>query len=156
MIKKLILLPVILLSFTFSQGTLAHDNAQKPGCGCQAMQKMTKELDLTSEQQAKIKAIRTQARDTLQTKRQEMIKLRAEINALIQTDKLDEAKLTALINQKKEIVGSVMKTRITVKNQIYNVLNAQQKAKFSTMMDQKAPQDNKTSSATRKPHHNYA
>ncbi|WP_207384182.1 Spy/CpxP family protein refolding chaperone [Legionella nagasakiensis] len=99
------------------------------------MQKISQELNLTADQKEKIKAIKEEARKSLQANKEEMISIRTQVKELIKSDKIDEAKLNKLLEQKKEILASKMKTKIMMKNQIYNVLNAQQKAKFSAMMD---------------------
>ncbi len=134
MIKKMILLPALALSLTFSVPSFAdqHENGQ---CPCMRMQKISQELNLTADQKEKIKAIKEEARKSLQANKEEMISIRTQVKELIKSDKIDEAKLNKLLEQKKEILASKMKTKIMMKNQIYNVLNAQQKAKFSAMMD---------------------
>ncbi len=65
--------------------------------------------------------------------RQELHAIRVKMRPLVDTDKLDEAKLDALIHQKKEIIAHVMKTKMMVKHEMYIVLDAKQKVMFNEM-----------------------
>ncbi|AHE67259.1 P pilus assembly/Cpx signaling pathway, periplasmic inhibitor/zinc-resistance associated protein [Legionella oakridgensis ATCC 33761 = DSM 21215] len=129
----MILLPALALSLAFSAPSFADKNGGQ--CPCMRLQKLSQELDLTADQQAKIKAIKEQAQKDMSANEADMKNIRSQIKELIQSEKIDEDKLNKLIEQKKEIIASAMKTKIMMKNQIYNVLNAQQKAKFSALMD---------------------
>jgi protein CpxP len=46
-----------------------------------------------------------------------------------------EAKLETLLSQKKEIMSSLIKNKVMVKQQVYNILNTQQKVKYDKMMN---------------------
>ncbi|MCP0913451.1 MULTISPECIES: Spy/CpxP family protein refolding chaperone [Legionella] len=133
MMKQIILLPLLALSLAFSPVTFA--NKGDGHCTCMHMKKMMQELNLTPEQQTKIKEIKDNAKSNMQAKREEMMSLKKQMKELVRSEKMDEAKLDQLINQKKELMASKMKAKIMMKNQIYNVLDAQQKAKFAAMMD---------------------
>lgn len=126
--KKIFALIALSLSLILSQVAFADS------CNGEKMKKMFQSLNLDSAQQEKIKAIKDQLRESQKSNWEQMKTIRSQIHDLIKSDKLDESKLDSLIAQKKELMATMMKTRIMAKNQIYNVLNAQQKTKFEQMM----------------------
>ena len=135
-----------LLAFTFSvalcQPIYADqykgESAQHASCPCNKM--WIKKLDLNDEQQAKIKAIRAQARAVHVMKKDELMTINNQIQELIKLNELDESKLDILINQKKEIMGTLMKSRAMTKHQMYNVLTPAQKAKYEDLIKQEEKQ----------------
>lgn len=130
--KKILTLSAVLLAFFMNT---AFANLGGGGCGCMAQ--MMQDLNLTADQQQKINQIRDQTKSQMQSQKDQMRALKGQINDLIKSEKIDEAKLDSLVNQKKDLMASMMKAKIKMKNQIYNVLDAQQKTKFAAMLDQK-------------------
>ena len=100
------------------------------------MKTMLSSLKLDEAQKAKIEAIREQAKATVRSTKEQMKELRAQMMQLIQSDNMDEAQLDSLINKKKDLIGSMMKTKAMAKHQIYIILNPQQKVQFQQMMKQ--------------------
>lgn len=49
---------------------------------------------------------------------------------MIQSNKIDEAKLDSLIEKISKIRGSMLKNRIMMQHQMFSLLNEKQKAKF--------------------------
>lgn len=129
--KKIILLPFMAFALAISPVTFAKSKS----CPCMDVQKLEKELNLTSEQKNKIMEIRKQAKEQMKGKWEEMKNLYKQKKELVRSEKMDEAKLDELINQKKEIIATMMKTKIMTKHQIYNVLDAKQKEQYAAMMD---------------------
>ncbi len=125
----------LILSFAFSQAIFAddqsHNSCQQSACTCD--HELVDKLDLSPDQQAKIKSIRDEARLVRIAHQKERLSLHNQIEELSKADQLDEAKLEILLNRKKEITKSAIKNRMLVKQKIYNVLNAQQKAKYDEM-----------------------
>lgn len=147
MFKKMLLIPLATLSLTLSQPLLADatktvsDNMAS--CSCMKnMQKMADSLSLDSEQKNKIKAIKSQLKEQMLQHREEMKLIRAQIDALVQSDKVDEAKLDALIAQKSVVMNKAMKERTLAKHEMFVILSPEQKEKFRAMemkkMDSKA------------------
>ncbi len=131
--KKIILLSAFALSLSMSQVVLA--------CGCKTTYEsgdryvqMAEKLDLTAEQKTKIQAISDKAREDMKPKFDEMRSIRMQLNEQAAAKEVDEAKIDKLIDQKKELLGSIMKTRVMVRHDIDMVLTDAQKAKMNKMM----------------------
>lgn len=138
MIKQFILAPVIALSLSAVQPVFAdqHKDYQDKGiCHCKQMAKMADKLDLTKDQKAKIKAIKETGIKTMKTDSDELRQIRKEMKNLVKSDKMDEAKLEKLIDRKKAIIASMWKEKTMLTHQMYQVLDAKQKEKFSKLMD---------------------
>lgn len=134
--KKMIWLPVFVFSVALSQPIFATDTDAKGSkpASCTCMKKAFKTLGLTPEQEAKIKAIRTQANLVKLAKRQEIVTINNQIQALVRDDKLDDTKLDVLLEQKKQLMATMIKNKVLVKHQIASVLTAQQKTKYDELM----------------------
>lgn len=105
-----------------------HDEKQRErNCPCTHMKPVQADLNLTPEQQQKIKSIRKKAALTFRTNHQKIRVIRQQINKLSQTDKLDEKKLDKLVMEEKELIAADIKLKAIMRHQIYNVLNAKQK-----------------------------
>lgn len=135
--KNIFGLIALCIALVVNQSASAHMNTEAGSdkhCNC-AMNigSMVDKLNLTPEQQIKIKAIRMQTRQLIQSKKGELQSIRMQSHALVQSDNMDESKLNALVEQRNAIAGTLMKARIIAKNQIYNLLNPEQKAKFDEM-----------------------
>lgn len=135
MIKKIIMLPVLALAVTLNNPTFA-DTKGEGQCPCKRMEKFSRSLNLTNEQKSKIKTIKEQARRELRANREKMQAVKHQIKDLIKSKPLNEAKLDKLLSEKSAIITATMKTKVMMKHQIYNVLNSEQKAKYSEMLEQ--------------------
>ncbi|KTD53119.1 envelope stress induced periplasmic protein [Legionella santicrucis] len=127
--RKFIWLSAITLIITLGQPSFAcsdpkHCNAHHRS------DKLAKELDLTSEQQAKLQTYKEKAQANFKTNYAKLRTLRTQINSLIQSDKIDEAKLDSLIEQVSQIRGSMLKNKVMMQHQMFTILDAKQKAKF--------------------------
>jgi len=134
--KKIISSTVLAFFLSFNQAAFAMtsttDSNKQCSCG-ERFKNMMASLNLTPEQKDKIKAIKAQARQALKGKVKEMRSIRMQINTIVRSDTVDETKLDALINQKKDMIGNFMKHRAMVKHQIYMLLNDKQKAQLQQM-----------------------
>ncbi len=130
--RKIIWVLALVASVTCSQVIFANSSTTKASKPCSC--KLFKKLDLTPEQQTQINAIRDQASVLRAAKKKELVVVDHQIQELGKADKLDEAKLETLLSQKKEIMSSLIKNKIMVKQQVYNILTAQQKAKYDEMV----------------------
>lgn len=112
-------------------------SADQSSCHCKGrMSDLFKQLQLDTNQQAQIKAIRDKNKDAMKANWQQIKSLRSQLKALATSDKLDESTLNKLADQKAALMSSIMKAKIASKNQIYNILNDKQKQQFQTMMKQ--------------------
>lgn len=132
--KKIILLPALMLSLAFSQGAFSHeDEMMKLKEHHVCMHHAVSQLNLTQDQKTKIKTIKEQAKQEMKKAKSELHAIRMKMRPLVDTDTLDVAKLDALIQQKKDIIGAVMKTKLMAKHQMYTILDAKQKVMFNEM-----------------------
>jgi protein CpxP len=137
MFKKLISLTVVALLAMVINSSVFADKTTTHQCYCKPLETAVEKLNLTSEQQIKIKAIKKQMRESMRSKLVELRSLKPQLNGLIKSEKLDPAKLETLINQKKELLASIMKSRIMARNQIYNLLDTKQKEQFAQILDKR-------------------
>ncbi|KTC86525.1 Spy/CpxP family protein refolding chaperone [Legionella brunensis] len=148
---KKISLVALVLSFIVGQTVFAATASQDvlssstsptmsdkaPGCGCGVrMKEMMSSLNLDATQQSKIKAIKDQLKQSQKANWEQMKSIRSQIHELVTADTLDKSKLDSLIDKKKELLGQMMKAKITAKQEIYSVLNTNQKTQFKQMMKQ--------------------
>lgn len=132
MSKKLIWLATFALALIIGQPSFACDKGQN----CNAhhrLDKLAAELNLTPEQQAKIKAYKAQARASMKDNYAQLKALRGQINTLVKADKIDEAKLNSLVSQVNKIRGDMLKNRIMMQHEMYALLTAKQKIKFDEL-----------------------
>src|SRR3990167_3578183 len=113
MLKKLVFLPVFALTLFTAQPIMASTHSN---CHCEKGVKNFKHLNLTDAQESKIKAIKDSTRDSMKANKDKLHQIRVQMHQLIIDDKIDEAKLNDLINQKAAILSSMMKTRLMAKN----------------------------------------
>ncbi|MBA4696169.1 MAG: Spy/CpxP family protein refolding chaperone [Legionella sp.] len=114
---------------------MMHDHHQMHHCLFH-MKKMMHELNLDKAQQDKIKSIKDELKVSQKSNWDQMRGLHKQVHEIIQSNTLDNAKLDQVVDQKKELLGRMMKAHITAKQQMYNVLNDKQKAKLNQMMQQ--------------------
>lgn len=128
--KKLISLVAITLIITFGQSSFACSGDSKHCNTHHRSDKLAKELNLTPEQEAKLQTYKEKAQANFKTNYAQLRTLRTQINSLIESDKIDEAKLDSLIDQINKIRGSMLKNKIMMQHQMFTILDAKQKAKF--------------------------
>ncbi|MDP1604715.1 MAG: Spy/CpxP family protein refolding chaperone [Legionella sp.] len=136
MFKKIVLLPLVALSFNLAQPVFA-DEVKTPAastCTCKPMDKMANVLNLDDNQVAQIKSIKAKARADRKANIEKLHAIRVQIKGLILSKTMDETQLDNLINQKTAILNAMMKARVISKNQIYNILNPKQQLAFQQMM----------------------
>ena len=131
MINKILWLPILVLSLSFSQATFANSERHSQHV---CMHNIFEELNLTPDQKAKMKVIKHHAKAPLKVKWQEKKAVDKQLKAMVHAKNVDEAKLNTLINQKKEIIGSIVKIKFMVGHQVYNLLDAKQKEMFKAKM----------------------
>ncbi|HHF7365349.1 TPA: Spy/CpxP family protein refolding chaperone [Legionella bozemanae] len=130
MSKKLLWLSIIAFVLTFGQLSYACIGDSKHCNSHHRFDRLAQELNLNADQKAKLKAYREKARASLKESYAQLRLLRKQINSLLKAEKIDEAKLDALIEKVNRIRGSMLKTRIIIQHQMFALLNDKQKAKF--------------------------
>lgn len=135
MMKKIIMVALVAMSFLAAQLSFADSDMQGNNCHFkERMHKMWAELKLDDAQKTKIEAIKQKMKDDMHASWQQMKALRAQMKTLVTSDKLDQSAVDKLASDKAALVSSLTKATITAKNQMYNVLNPTQKQQFQDMM----------------------
>lgn len=128
MFKNIALGSALALALVTNAPVFANEHCQKH------MDYMTQSLQLTSEQKAKIQTIRDEVKTNISSNRDQLKAIKTQIREMVTSDTIDQAKLDSLIQQKTTLMASMMKSRITMQNQIYNLLTPEQKKQFSDLM----------------------
>jgi Spy/CpxP family protein refolding chaperone len=90
-------------------------------------------LDLTDAQQTQIKAILTKEKATLQPLTQQLGQTHAQLRQLEEGPTFDEAKVRALASQQSQSMIDLVVEKARMKNEMIQVLTADQKAKLQKM-----------------------
>lgn len=132
--KKLSWLVTIALALIFGQPSFAScDEDQKHCSAHHRFDKLAMELELTPEQKTKIKAYKDQSRASMKASYTQLKALRSQINELIKSDKIDDAKLDNLVAQVNKIKGAMLKNRIMMQHEMYSLLTEKQKVKYQEL-----------------------
>ena len=94
---------------------------------------MLKQLDLTSDQHAQVKAIFQKEKPTLQPLMQQMQQSHEAMKALEAAGPFDEAKVTALATQNSQTMIQLEVEHERVKSEIMAILTPDQKAKLAQL-----------------------
>jgi periplasmic protein CpxP/Spy len=92
---------------------------------------MLRQLDLTSDQHAQVKAIFEKEKPTLQPLMQQMQQSHAAMSALEAAGPFDEAKVTALATQNSQTMIQLQVEHERVRSEIIQILTPDQKAKLA-------------------------
>lgn len=94
---------------------------------------MFKQLDLTDDQKAQMKAIREQSRESTKSLHEQMKANRLQLAQLTANGTFDEASVAAIAQQQGQIHAQIIVAKEKVKAQTFNILTAEQKAKVATL-----------------------
>lgn len=97
------------------------------------MGRMFKQLDLTEDQKAQMKAIREQSRESTKSLREQMKANRQQLQQLTDNGQFNEASVAAVAQQQGQIHAQMIVAKEKVKAQMFNVLTAEQKAKVAQL-----------------------
>ena len=100
------------------------------------MAQMSAKLDLSAEQQAKIQELTTAARQASAADHQRMQELRTEMAAM--RDSFDATRARKTADEIGQVTGRLVFQASQTWSQVYQVLNAEQKARLDEMMAQRA------------------
>lgn len=116
-------------SLAFSQGVLADDWGCKEG-----LKSMVMSLKMDESTKTKVMAILDNLRSTKKATASQMESLDKQIHDQVRSDKMDQTAVNDLVDQKAKLIGDMMKAKISAKNQIFMLLNPEQKAELSANM----------------------
>jgi Spy/CpxP family protein refolding chaperone len=88
-------------------------------------------LKLTPEQEAKIKDLQKSRQDEMKAFRDEIQKLRGELDPLLKDPKADQTKINGLIDQITKLNGDRMKKALANRNPLQKILTQEQMDKLS-------------------------
>ncbi|CDZ75776.1 periplasmic protein [Legionella massiliensis] len=128
MYKKLMWMFALTFSFILSQSAFA-------GSHCHGgFKSMIESLKLDDTQKEKVKPILEQLKTTMKASWTQMKGLETQISQQVTSATMDQNAVNALVDQKTKLIGDMIKAKIAAKNQIYNLLNDQQKATLQAKM----------------------
>lgn len=128
-------LVALLFTISLGQAAFAMNHAV---CPCQKhhhrIMQMFNALQLTPEQQEKIKPMQEAMQTEMQTTWDQMQTYRKEIMDLTFTDSMDEEKLNNVINSSNQLRTTMMKKMAMNCHQMYTLLTEEQKTKLKDLM----------------------
>lgn len=101
--------------------------------GHRGMGRIFRQLDLTDDQKAQMKAIRQASREDSKPLREQMKTNRQQLQQLTENGQFDEAAVSAIASQQGQIHAQIIVAKQKVKSQMFNVLTAEQKTKLATL-----------------------
>ena len=113
------------------------------------MTRMSKKLELSAEQQTKIQSLQTAAREASAADQKRMQELRTEMMGM--RDNFDAAKAHKLSDEIGQISGRLVFQASESWSKVYQVLNADQKAKMDAMMAKRGENRNKLRTQSAQP-----
>ncbi|WP_131794624.1 Spy/CpxP family protein refolding chaperone [Fluoribacter gormanii] len=129
MYRKLIQTAAFTCALALSPVVLAHSGE----CG-EGFKSMVESLKLDDSQKAKIKPILDQLKTSMKNDFDQMKDLSQQINQQAESATMDQSAVDGLIDKKTKLIGDMMKAKVTAKNQIFSVLNPQQKKELQNKM----------------------
>ncbi len=116
----------------WAMGPQAEGVQPDPG---RMMAQMGEKLDLSTEQQAKIKELTSAARQASAADHKRMQELRTEMSAM--RDSFDATRARKTADEIGQVTGRLVFQASETWSQVYQVLNAEQKAKLDEMIAQR-------------------
>lgn len=129
MYKKIIQTAVFTCALVLSPVVLADHG----GCA-ERLKHMVESLKLNENQKVKVKPILKQLKLTLKNDEKQMKGLDNKLEYETESAKMDQSKVDDLVNKKTMLIGDMMKAKIKAKNEIYAVLNPQEKKELQHKM----------------------
>ena len=127
--KTIIYVIALAFSLVFSQSALADSW----GCG-EGLRTMVESLKLNTAQKEKIKPILDQLKLDMNDQGTQMRGLEVQLNQQAESSNMNQTTVDDLINKKTKLIADMMKAKIMAKNQIYTILDTQQKTELHNMM----------------------
>lgn len=130
MFKKSLLIATVALTFAVSQSALAHGMGM---CG-DGMKNMMSSMKMDDAQKAKVMPILDQLKTSMKGNEDQFKDIDMQIRQQMLSDKMDQSTVDGLVDKKTRMIGDMMKAKIAAKNQIFNMLTAEQKITMQAMM----------------------
>ncbi len=132
--KRIVGLSAAVLAFTLTQATpmyaMHHMGDKKSQCMMEKIEHLKASLNLTPDQEMKLKAIKAKAKTMMQTNHQEKKDIRKEAHQLADAKDLDQKKLDQLADKAGKLASNKLKNRVMIKHEINQVLTDDQKMKL--------------------------
>jgi Spy/CpxP family protein refolding chaperone len=128
--NKLISLSVMTIIFAFSPFVCSQGTVD-PSCTNEYQAKLL----LSPEQQMQFQALQALGLSESKEFLSQQIAMHDRVNALVQSESLDESKLAVLINEKKELAGNALRKEIELKHSFYHILTEDQRVIFMQMLN---------------------
>ena len=125
-VRILIIGAAVILAVTAALAQGWHGHGGPGGFG-----HMFRQLDLTTDQRAQIKAIWTQEKPTLQPLMQQARQNRSAMNDLVASGPFDEGKVTALATQNVQTLIQLQVERAKIRSEMMQTLTPAQKTKLA-------------------------
>jgi len=129
MYKKIIQTVAFTCALVLSSVVLASAGECSKG-----LKHMVDSLKLDDSQKAKIKPILEQLKSTIKSDASQMKDLGQQLDQQTESTNMDQSAVDSLIDRKTKLIADMIKAKITAKNQIYSVLNLQQKTELKNKM----------------------
>jgi protein CpxP len=129
MFKKFLWLATLVSSLMMSQMVLADSSMCR-----ESLSQMVQSVNPDAAQKAKIDPILEQLKSTLKANGSQMEALEPQITEQVNAPNIDQEKFNKLVEHQTNLIGDVMKAKIMAKNQIFSILNPEQKGKLQDMI----------------------
>lgn len=104
-------------------------------CACGGnIQSMLETLKIETAQKERIKPILEKLKSNIKGSSSQMNALDTKIEEQVNSATMDEPKTRALIDEKSKLIGDMIQAKAVAKNQIFAILNPQQKTEFQNMI----------------------
>ena len=100
-------------------------------------QKLIKELNLTEDQQQKIRQFRQQHYQRVIQDFKKKHEIQQQIMMMSMQKEIDKASLDTLLKQRSELSTDILRSKVLMRHQIYQVLNDEQRTKLQSIMKNK-------------------
>lgn len=132
--KTLFCASMLALSLSFTRVALADPSSPIGAPQPIPSMQISKELALTPDQEVRFKAIQEQLHSKLASLKSEYHSINDEIYSVTKDSSLDDSKLNALIEKKKEMVGIIIKDKAILLHKLYTILTPAQKIKLDELI----------------------
>ena len=112
--------------------TCAHEDHHTPG-----VHEIMHHLDLTKEQQEKVKVICDKAHHAIEAKDKELKDVRTLAIAAYKDGSMDEAKIEEFVKKKEHILGDMVRIKMMQRYEVGKLLTQEQKDKAAKIMEEK-------------------
>lgn len=132
--KAPIKIAIFFISFCFF--TFAHADSDSGLCA-DRISEMKTNLNLTAEQEGKIKSIKENLVKDQMSNWKQLDDLNKKLREQAQSNQVDDAKLTQLSDEAGQLISQTIKAKTKAENQIFMTLNDEQKSKYKEFINKR-------------------